>query len=387
MNIRSDIYDKFSCIGGNCRRTCCVGWSIMVGDETNEFYQNFPGEFGDYLRENLSETENGIAIRMTEEKHCPFLDEDGLCQIYQNCGEERMCDICKVFPRVAKKIGEISFFGLSLSCEEVLQIIYKEREPLSLVCDWKTESNEELPGAVLYVMWAAELLQDCDVPFCVSLGTVLYTGMNAERYLAEKDSVRMSLILKEAPNVLEQFRESKETFDRKQLYQTAENRIFQVVDAFCQIAKISGLYYPEFVLWDEEVFRYSDEERHLLIRDCLARRGANRGHIEYMRRLASAFLLARAGFLQTKEGVEEWLFEKFANYMILAAVLPLIWQDAVVQDRDYFSRLACLGRLFEHSDLMHKFVSPVIQDLSHPDVMAYVFVYMVLFDADFFEAE
>ncbi len=387
MDIHSNICDKFSCIGGDCKRTCCVGWDIGIDAGTNEFYQNFPGEFGDYLRKNLSETEKGIMIRMTDEQSCPFLDEKGLCRVYQNCGEEHMSNTCKVFPRVTKMIGKIKFWGISLSCEEALRIIYEEKEPLSLVCDREEEINEELPGAILYTTWATELLQDREVPLCLSLGTVLYTGMNADRHLSEKDSVRMSLILKETPTVLKQFQEIKETFDRKQLYQTAEKQIFQVVDTFCQIANVSDLYYSKYFLWNEEVFGYSDEERRMLIRDCLTRRTANREHMKYMRRLASAFLLTRAGSLQTKEEVEEWLFEKFANYIIVATILPLIWQDTVVQDRDYFSRLACLGRAFEHTEIIRKFVSPVIRDLFHPDVMAYVFVYMVLFDADFFEVE
>ena len=48
---------------------------------------------------------------MTEKKECPFLDEMGLCKIYQEYGPEHMGNACKLFPRACLNIeGKTTFF-------------------------------------------------------------------------------------------------------------------------------------------------------------------------------------------------------------------------------------------------------------------------------------
>ena len=40
MDIHADIYDEFSCIGGDCRRNCCQGWAITIDHKTTEYYKS-----------------------------------------------------------------------------------------------------------------------------------------------------------------------------------------------------------------------------------------------------------------------------------------------------------------------------------------------------------
>ena len=40
MLIRTpDYYDKFKCIAGECKDTCCAGWEIMIDDKALEKYR------------------------------------------------------------------------------------------------------------------------------------------------------------------------------------------------------------------------------------------------------------------------------------------------------------------------------------------------------------
>ena len=102
--------------------------------------------------------------------------------------------------------------------------------------------------------------------------------------------------------------------------------------------------------------------------------------MEYMQRLAAAFLLSHAQALKDGVSVELLFLERFVNFMVLAAVLPLAWQENVVQDKVYFERLARIGRMFEHSSLIHDYVYPVLRDYFHLEVMDYVIAFMVLFN-------
>lgn len=38
-------YDEFACVGGDCKDTCCAGWTIGIDDETYKKYQQITGEF------------------------------------------------------------------------------------------------------------------------------------------------------------------------------------------------------------------------------------------------------------------------------------------------------------------------------------------------------
>ena len=50
MLIRTpDYYDKFKCIAGECKDTCCAGWQVDVDDASYEYYKTITGDFGDRL--------------------------------------------------------------------------------------------------------------------------------------------------------------------------------------------------------------------------------------------------------------------------------------------------------------------------------------------------
>lgn len=384
MFILSDYYDKFSCIGGDCQNTCCAGWGIPIDGDTYLYYEGVSGEFGEHLRNYITKNEMGDGrMVMTPEDRCPFLDERGWCRIYKTLGEEHMSDTCKLFPRIAGVFGNVRTMGLGLSCEAVLRLVCEQQETLGLVCEYEPGeealSNEEFPAVVLYAMWGSEYLQDKSVPFCISLGVVVYIGINTASILPEMDSRRLLEVLNHVPDVESELREIPRTFDRDQLYQTAENVICQVVDTFCQTIRESNVYNQAKTLWDEEIFGGTDEERRMCIRRILERKNEYPEHMVLMRRLAIAFLFARLWELTDQELVRRWFMEIFSNYMILAAVLPMTWKESP-GDHSYFSKLARLGRIFEHSSLVHEYMYPVLQDVFHLDEMSYILAFLVLFD-------
>ena len=123
-------YDKFKCIGGNCKHSCCIGWEIDVDDETMDFYNSLDGEFADRILQNIEGEVPHFVLR--EGNRCPFLNQDGLCDIICEFGEDALCDICYLHPRFTNCYDGFTETGLGLCCEEAARIILTDEEKFSL---------------------------------------------------------------------------------------------------------------------------------------------------------------------------------------------------------------------------------------------------------------
>lgn len=135
-------YDKFHCIASDCKDNCCVGgWEIGIDDETYEYYQNVPGEFGKKLRSYITKTDE-YCFKLVD-GHCPFLNDEQLCGLYKELGEEHLGYVCAQFPRYTEYYGNIKETGIGLACEEAERIIFSDREAFLLV---EREDDEEFNG-------------------------------------------------------------------------------------------------------------------------------------------------------------------------------------------------------------------------------------------------
>ena len=92
-----DFYDSFHCIADKCTDTCCVGWEIDIDETSAKRYKTVQGEFGEKLRQNIEDDH----FKLLPGDRCPFLRQDGLCDMICNLGEGSLCDICREHPRFA----------------------------------------------------------------------------------------------------------------------------------------------------------------------------------------------------------------------------------------------------------------------------------------------
>ena len=117
---------------------------------------------------------------MTEKKECPFLDEMGLCKIYQEYGPEHMGNTCKLFPRACLNIeGKTTFSMLNHSCEEVLKRIFEHEGPLYLVEKGEKETLPFEEKMAEFMSVSMDILQEESIPLGIGLGAVLYLYMDA----------------------------------------------------------------------------------------------------------------------------------------------------------------------------------------------------------------
>lgn len=125
-HIYPSYYKKFRCIADKCPDSCCKGWDVVVDDETDTFYDNVQGNFGDKIRSLTTTDSDGDRIFVSQNGRCPFWNNDMLCDIYINLGEEHLCATCQNFPRLTQDYTAFTEHILSFACPEATRLMLVE---------------------------------------------------------------------------------------------------------------------------------------------------------------------------------------------------------------------------------------------------------------------
>ncbi len=134
-------YKKFKCIAEKCDHSCCIGWEIDVDCYTLEKYNALKGDYGSVIIDSIVMDETPH-FKLGEGDRCPHLNENGLCNIILEFGEDHLCGICREHPRFYNYTS-IAEVGIGVSCTEAAKIIlsspdYAEMERignLDIECD------------------------------------------------------------------------------------------------------------------------------------------------------------------------------------------------------------------------------------------------------------
>ena len=116
-------YPDFACIGKACKDSCCRDWLIDIDFDTAEKYQNMGGALGEKLRKKLHKKDGEFYFAVEKDGRCPFLQEDGLCEIQSERGEEELSKVCDAYPRRESMVYPYMQLDLHLSCEEAAKAI------------------------------------------------------------------------------------------------------------------------------------------------------------------------------------------------------------------------------------------------------------------------
>ena len=140
-------YPAFSCIAGNCRHSCCIGWEIDIDEETAPHYRKQTGDIGERMRACIDfDGDPPHFILQGEEERCPFLNRRGLCDIILSCGEGALCQICRDHPRYRNFFSDRTEIGVGMCCEAAAALILGYWKPTSMIVlsdDGKqTETND-----------------------------------------------------------------------------------------------------------------------------------------------------------------------------------------------------------------------------------------------------
>ena len=158
-------YRAFHCIADRCRHSCCVGWEVDIDPESLRRYEAVTGALGEALQAHIVRSEAGGSFRLTPEERCPFLQEDGLCRLYRELGEESLCQICTDHPRFRSYFTGRTELGLGMCCEEAARVALTHTVPATWVLlEQDSEGEESLPPEEAFLLTLRErltaLLQD-----------------------------------------------------------------------------------------------------------------------------------------------------------------------------------------------------------------------------------
>ena len=129
MEIRyPSYYKKFQCVAGDCPDTCCAGWEIPVDPASEKRYRDAQKSGKIKNREFVRKLKNYIKDGriLSDDVTCPFLNRDGLCDMYIELGPESLCHTCKRHPRHLEDYGNLHEMVLLLSCPEAARLVLEE---------------------------------------------------------------------------------------------------------------------------------------------------------------------------------------------------------------------------------------------------------------------
>lgn len=144
--IKPIFVSKFQCVGPECLISCCRGWSINIDKKSHQKYIFSPhAEIAAIAKENLILQRKGknnySRVKLNEKGECPFIDENKLCMIHRDLGEEALSPTCSTYPRNSSRYRDETRHTMTLSCPEVVRRVLFDPDAMLL-----QEKNELVPG-------------------------------------------------------------------------------------------------------------------------------------------------------------------------------------------------------------------------------------------------
>lgn len=131
MRVRvPDYFDGFSCLAGACPHSCCIGWEVVLDEDTVRRYQQLPGALGERLRDAMALDGEDVCFPL-DGRRCPFLNQENLCDIHCALGPEATSVTCREHPRFIEDYGPFQEITLSAACPKANELLLGTRDPLT----------------------------------------------------------------------------------------------------------------------------------------------------------------------------------------------------------------------------------------------------------------
>lgn len=215
----------FACIGSACEYTCCAGWDITIDKKTYQKYRAIKDpDFAENLPKRtrrMRKKDNSDYLYaefvMGTPKRCPYLDEEGLCSIQRQFGEDYLSLTCRSYPRKSfELVKNLREYSLAMSCPEAIRKALYNTETMTFIQVPWAERPRQLKTEGLQFHGITGIGQKAVGPYVWDVRSACITIMQARRYsvaerifmigmmlkaLAEDDSIQH----KEVPNILARY--------------------------------------------------------------------------------------------------------------------------------------------------------------------------------------
>ncbi len=212
-------FDQFQCVAAECEDTCCAGWAIMIDEDSLEKYKNYQGAFGNRLRNSIDWKEGCFC---QHDKRCAFLNEDNLCDLHIEAGEDMLCDTCRNYPRHMEEFEGLREGSLSLSCIESAKIILGCEEAVQFITledDVEDEEYEDFDFLLFTKLMDArgkilEVLQNRDIDIMMRVSMVLDLAQKMQDAVDDEEFFKIDDLLEDfgSMNMTLEFQKNAEKY-------------------------------------------------------------------------------------------------------------------------------------------------------------------------------
>ena len=171
-----DYYPQFRCIADRCRHSCCIGWEIDIDEDTLQTYDTPSVPLFEKFQKQIDRTDTPHFC-LDREERCPFLTNNGRCEIILTMGEENLCQICADHPRFRNFFSDRTETGLGLCCEAAAELVLFRQEPAGwLTVEEDGEPETADPAETDFITLRSQvysMLQDRSIPMGTRLQKML----------------------------------------------------------------------------------------------------------------------------------------------------------------------------------------------------------------------
>ena len=148
-------FSAFHCIADRCSDSCCIGWEVVIDEDTARRYRAEPGPLGEKLRAAMQFDGEDVCFPL-DGGRCPFLNRENLCEIHCPLGAEATSVTCQEHPRFIEEYGTFKEITLSAACPKANELLLGSNEPLTFsVLDFGVPSVLIIFGISIVVSFAA----------------------------------------------------------------------------------------------------------------------------------------------------------------------------------------------------------------------------------------
>ncbi|WP_316675294.1 flagellin lysine-N-methylase [uncultured Tolumonas sp.] len=148
--IEPQYFSGFKCIASDCPDSCCIGWDVVIDEETYNKYKSCDIDIlKESFRNNIVRNENNIGISnyipyafvKLNNNACSFLTGERLCFIQKNLSESFLSQTCSTYPRVINVVDSVLERYLCVSCPEAARLVLLNKDPIRLINAGYSEKN------------------------------------------------------------------------------------------------------------------------------------------------------------------------------------------------------------------------------------------------------
>lgn len=337
-----DYYEKFNCIAGKCPDSCCRGWrTIAVDEKSYEKYNDSSHEFASHIRQQIKTIDNRHFFKL-EEGRCPFLNEENLCDIIIEMGENMLCTTCATYPRFVYQGSDGVYACLTMSCPVVADMILTREEPFEILV-FDDEKNEiydtmELP--------ALQIMFDKSIPFKIRLATIAILSSDNADY-AEYEAAMETITDHQNFIGLDDIRiefalEYLIIFERMLKKSERNTKIVKVMSKYLKMDS-DGITDPvESLLTLYRIYeKYVQSEAY------------EENEKEFTNYIA--YRLYRSHYLiNDKDDFNEEMFMTVVSMVAIKLIQAMIWnEDGSISSEDRHMVFQCHSKALEHSEKMY----------------------------------